>query len=228
MMDTEQEILEESSPVSLPEEEVGEEDDILEHVHSHAREQRRVATRPFLDHLKDAVRVLDDGAVTFTQKNGMQVIIERCASCLSNKPWLDTRVYIVKAVDYESGALRLWDDELKQHASSNFKTGLKLGYRFKVPELGKKNALPVRNKAAPKVAAEAKPTKTEDTGDKLRRIYATKGVIHTRIKGIAYVPQGQTKAEDSMRLVVTAVGTSIKVKHPDLGWEETWAPTKDV
>ncbi len=204
------------------------EDDIREYVHSHAREQRRVATRPFLDHLADATVMKPDGAIGFTPKNGMQVIIERVASCLTNKPWLDTKVFIVKDVDYASGALRLWDDELKQHASSNFKTGLKLGYRFKVPELGRKNALPVRNKAAPKEAVADKPKVTEASGDKLRRIYATHGVVHTRIKGIAYVPNGVTKAEDSMRLLVTAVGTSIKVKHPDLGWEETWAPSKDL
>jgi hypothetical protein len=184
-------------------------------------------TSPYLDHLEDAVTI-KDGVPHFIPIRGQKVIIERFASVLTTRPWLDTRTYTVIAVDEANGNLKLLDD-VGQQCSSNYKSGIEYGYRFKLPEGSA--PLPRKNKAAPKVSAaeKAKVKAEKASGDKLRRVYTSKNVIHTRIKGVAYVPpQGTTQAQDGMRLETKVVGTNLKVKHPELGWEETWTINKDM
>lgn len=188
------------------------------------RESKRLASRPDIDHLDDAI-AFNGQSPMFLQQPGNRVIIERFSSCLSGSPWLDTRSYIVVRVNQTSGDLKLLDEEMRHHASSNFIEGTKLGYRFKIPGRGIK-ALPRKSTVEKQKIEKAEPKekKTTADGEKERRVYSTKGVIHTRIKGLAYVPQGETKATDGMRLLMSSVGKNLRVKNVEQNWEETWFP----
>ena len=96
-------------------------------------EATKVASKPLIDHLADAVGADELGNLVFLGKTGDKVIIERIATVLSHRPWLDTRTYIVESVDGVTGDMRLFDPEMCQEAMSNFITGTKRGYRFKLP-----------------------------------------------------------------------------------------------
>lgn len=209
------------------EQEDGQEVVLRDVLNSRERESRRLANKPYIDHLDNAIEI-QNGKPVFLQGREMRVIIERVASCLVGSPWLDTRSYIVKDINTETGDLRLLDEELMHMACSNFITGPALGYRFKIP--AKKGAvLPRRNKTDVKPRVEetkAKPV--AEASGKERRIYSTKGILHTRIKGLAYVPQGESKAADGMRLMTVTVGTNLKVSNTELGWEEVWTPNKEI
>lgn len=98
-----------------------------------AKEQARVASKPVIDHLPDAVGTDELGNTVFLGKTGDKVIIERVATVLNHKPWLDTKTYIVTSVDPASGELRLMDTDFHRDAISNFITGIQRGYRFKLP-----------------------------------------------------------------------------------------------
>lgn len=212
-----------------------EDDNIQDHVNVRAREAKRLSSRPSIDHLLDAV-VERDGKLHFLPEKGTRVIIERLATVLSHKPWLDTKSYIVESVDQETGDIRLQDEEMHHASHSNFKTALELGYRLKLPG-AKDNGSYVPRKAPPIVLEDeptsekpksSKPKSSSDVKETERRIYATRGVIHTRIKGLAYVPSGTTQASDGMRLVTIVEGTNIKVFGPDKAWEEVWTPNAEL
>ena len=98
-----------------------------------AKEAARLANKPILDHLEDAVEFDEDGRPTFTIAPGDKVIIERFATILRGSPWLDTKVYTVETIDGVTGVLKLWDDDGRCFAMTNYIEGLKHGYRFKVP-----------------------------------------------------------------------------------------------
>jgi hypothetical protein len=98
-----------------------------------AKEKARLAQKPIIDLLEDAIELDEDGVPVFTIPPGERVIIERVASVLPGKQWLDTKVYTVETIDGVTGNLMLWDDAGKCHAMSNYLTAPKVGYRFKVP-----------------------------------------------------------------------------------------------
>lgn len=87
-------------------------------------------SKPDISHLAEAVEVDDDGNVTFLPKEGGKVVIERC---VESGVWLDTNLYTVKAIDTETGALRLIRDEFGHQAMSNYIEGTLRGYIFKLP-----------------------------------------------------------------------------------------------
>ena len=96
---------------------------------SRSREEQR----PDISELPDAVVVINDELV-FLPLPGERVLIERClVGLLSGAPWLDTKIYIVKAVDEVTGDVALWDPEAQHSAVTNFITGLSKGQTFKVP-----------------------------------------------------------------------------------------------
>jgi len=98
-----------------------------------AKEKARLAQKPILDALEDAIELDEDGTPVFTIPPGERVIIERVASILPGSPWLDTKSYTVETIDGVTGNLILWDDAGKCHAMSNYLTAPKKGYKFKVP-----------------------------------------------------------------------------------------------
>lgn len=215
-----------AEPVEVTEnEEVETDATVLRNVlHRQERETKRLANKPYIDHLEDAIIDID-GVPSFMVATHKKVIIERYASVLASRPWLDTRSYIIVAINQVTGDLKLLDD-MGQQCSSNYITGPTYGYRFKIPE-GEK-PLPRRNKAAPKVSQAEKAKVKAEKPEPLRRIYVSKNIIHTRIKGQAYVPSSATQAKDGDRLTTKLVKDKLQVKHPEAGWEETWIPTKDL
>ena len=116
-----------------PQAEVQEYESISSILASEAKERARLASKPVLDHLEDAVEVDDLGIPTFTVAPGDKVVVERYATILRGSPWLDTKVYTVESIDGVTGTLRLWDDDDKCHAMTNYITGLAAGFKFKVP-----------------------------------------------------------------------------------------------
>lgn len=191
-------------------------------MHRDAREAERLLKKPCIDHLPDAVV-----AGAFTVPVGGKLVIERVASILPNQPWLDTRCYRVKSVDPEVGTLALLDDETGACAMSNFIAGQKFGYVFKAaPSKGSWDTLP-REKAVT-LPKTKKLSRTETKGTKaasgeVRRVYQTKGITHTRIGGVAYIPKGETRAKNGDRLMfsLTKGGSKCEVLFKD-GSREMW------
>lgn len=122
--------------------------------------RKKAASRPMIDHLPDAVTKDEHGLPLLLAKPGEKIIVERYATVLQGKPWLDTKTYVIESIDVVSGRLALWDDDLQRSAGTNFIEGLKVGYRFKLPthknmQIGKrKRGRPKKNPTeAPTAAA---------------------------------------------------------------------------
>jgi len=95
--------------------------------------KKAAASKPMIDHLPDAISKDEMGFPTLLAGPGERIIIERVASILHGRPWLDTKTYTIESIDTASGRLTLWDDDLQRYAGTNFIEGLKFGYRFKLP-----------------------------------------------------------------------------------------------
>lgn len=108
-------------------------DEVDEITRAERLERSKAAAKPPIDHLEDAVGTDQFGNPILLAKVGDRIIIERVASVLSHKPWLDTKTYVITNVDGFTGDLVLMDTDLHQQAGSNYITGLKHGYRFKLP-----------------------------------------------------------------------------------------------
>lgn len=116
---------------------VDEAQQINEALTSEKREARRLESRPSIDHLVDAVVRSNDGKLTFVPIVGQKVVVERVSTVTKNRPWLDTRVWVVNRVNAETGRVDLWCEDLNQNGVCNFITGTNVGYRFKlVPAKG--------------------------------------------------------------------------------------------
>lgn len=119
--------------------------------------RRESVKKPNIDRLVDAVVHLEDGTPVFVPDIGEKVIIERHSNILPGWGWLDTRVYIVRFIDHDTGHLRLWDPEAQHFALSNFIEGPKRGYRFKLPPVNGRLESPGkrrRRRSAAEKAAE--------------------------------------------------------------------------
>lgn len=133
-----------------------------------AKEKARNAAKPVIDHLPDAVGTDELGNPTFLAGAGDRVIIERVATVLNNKPWLDTKTYVVNSVDCATGELRLWDTDAARDTVSNYIDGISRGYRFKLPtrrdmEIGKrKRGRPKKNPTG--IPEQAKPVELDAEG----------------------------------------------------------------
>lgn len=92
----------------------------------------KASNKPLIDHLPDAIERDEMGFLSLLVGPGEKLIIERVASILTLKPWLDTKTYTIKSVDLASGYVMLWDDDLHRDASTNYIEGLQAGYRFKL------------------------------------------------------------------------------------------------
>jgi len=86
----------------------------------------KAVNKPDISRLPDAVV---GGRPLFT--TGDKIVIERYATVLTGAPYLDTRTYKVIGVNEANGAVRLFDEELNQFASTNYVEGMRHGYVFK-------------------------------------------------------------------------------------------------
>lgn len=103
-----------------------------------AKEAQRLATRPNIDDFADAVVRDELGRHVLLVRPGEKLIVERFATILPGRPWLDTKTYTVQSVDEATGRVHLWDDELQRVALTDYIGGTKAGYRFKLPIKGRK------------------------------------------------------------------------------------------
>lgn len=108
-----------------------------------AHEKARLANRPMIDHLPDAVEKDELGRLVLSAKPGEKLIVERWATLLKGRPWLDTKTYTIISIDEASGKVQLWDDDLQRNAFTNYITGTTAGFRFKLQtrkgmQIGKK------------------------------------------------------------------------------------------
>jgi len=88
----------------------------------------RERAKPDISRLPDAIS--SDGVPLF--RPGEKIIIERRATVLEGNPYLDTRTYMVMGINTENGNLNLFDESLCQSAMSNWKSGLRHGFVFKL------------------------------------------------------------------------------------------------
>jgi hypothetical protein len=63
---------------------------------------------------------------------GDKIVIERYSAFLKGRPYLDTKTYTVEDVDAFTGKIKLYDDQLQQHAIDNWKTGTVYGNVYKL------------------------------------------------------------------------------------------------
>lgn len=86
--------------------------------------------KPDLSRLPDAVV---DGALRLAV--GDRIVIERRASFLPGRPYLDTKTYRIKRIDV-NGDMSLWDESLNQWAMDNWVTGPAKGNVYKMATAG--------------------------------------------------------------------------------------------
>lgn len=101
-----------------------------------AKERARLASRPNLDALPDAVVKDDMGRMILLTRPGERLIVERFATVLPGRPWLDTKAYTVTSIDEVSGVVHLWDDSLQRQAMTNYIDAIRHGYRLKLTARG--------------------------------------------------------------------------------------------
>jgi hypothetical protein len=83
--------------------------------------------KPDISRLPDA---LERGKPVF--KAGDKIVIERYATVLTDRPYLDTRTYRVLELDEASGAMKLYDESLCQFARDNYRYGSAHGFVYKL------------------------------------------------------------------------------------------------
>lgn len=124
---------------------------------------RHLAKKPDISHLEDGTIEIPEGILPLFSI-GEKIVIERYCSILVGKPWLDTKTYIVKDIDDESGYLKLWDPEFEQQAVSNFKVDKSIAV-IKLPP--KKGTIGAKKRGRPKSTVE-KPVKEINDGKSRR------------------------------------------------------------
>ena len=149
-------------------------------------EAAKATNKPMIDHLPDAVEKDEFGMLTLLARPGEKIIIERVASVLLNKPWLDTKTYVVNTIDAASGDVNLWDDDLKRFAQTNYIKGLQVGYRFKLVthkgmQIGKKK----RGRPKKNPIMEPKPVELDINGQQVKKKRGRPPGIKNKSKDIA-------------------------------------------
>lgn len=141
---------------------------------------------PRIDHLEDAVKLDGEGRPYMDLMPGQRVVIERHVAMFPGSPWLDTKVYYINDVDQSTGAMKLFYEELHQHARDNFLEGLRGGSRYKkLPAIGRWDA-PPRERRQPVAAPPPAPTGPVTPGEKRGR---------GRPKGVKNRPKEVIEAE---------------------------------
>jgi hypothetical protein len=153
-----------------------------------AKQRAKEASKPLIDHLPDAVVKDEMGLLALSAGPGDKLIIERYATVLSHRPWLDTKTYTITNVNLATGIVGLWDDDLHRSASTNFIEGVKCGYRFKLTtrkgmQIGKrKRGRPRKNPTdAPELA---KPVELGPDGQPIKKRRGRPAGVKNRPKNV--------------------------------------------
>lgn len=109
------------------------------------REAARLAERPNIEYLQIATGSDESGNIVPLFSVGARIVVERLNPFAAGNPWLDTRCYIVKKIDLETGILRCTDELASCAAFVSFKHPLQTvrlapakGDPFETPEWFKK------------------------------------------------------------------------------------------
>ena len=149
-------------------------------------EAAKAANKPMIDHLPDAVEKDENGILTLLAGPGEKLIVERFATVLSHKPWLDTKTYTIQSVDVGSGFVSLWDDDLHRDATTNYIEGLKAGYRFKlVTKKGMQIGAKKRGRPKKNPTVEAKPVELDANGQPIKKKRGRPPGVKNKSKEIA-------------------------------------------
>lgn len=123
-----------------------------------AREAARLASRPNIDHLPDAIAKDEMGVWQLLARPGEKVIIERFSSILHGSPWMDTKTFVVDSIDGATGNIYLHDIELCRQSMTNIPLALKYGHRFKLPTARMSDLTSKRKRGRPRKVVVAAPT----------------------------------------------------------------------
>jgi hypothetical protein len=115
-----------------------------------AQEAHRLASRPNIDHLPDAVIKDDMGQFILLAKPGEKVIIERFYINLNGTPWRDTKTFEVDHIDGATGKVTLHDPELLRQVMYNVGEAIGYGFRFKLPTARMPNLTGKRKRGRPR------------------------------------------------------------------------------
>jgi hypothetical protein len=110
------------------------------------REERRLARKPPIDHLPEAVHVTDDYQLIPLFDVGDRIVAERYLGEDTDSGWFDTRILKVLSIEDETGVVKCWDEEWKQFAVTGFKHPniiLKLAPAYGNPFAAPKKKAPV-------------------------------------------------------------------------------------
>jgi hypothetical protein len=130
----------------------------------------QTVNKPAIDHLPDAVVRDSMGLYVLLAKPGEKIVIERYATVLTHRPWLDTKTYVVVSADAGSGVLQLWDEDLHRYSGTNYISAIKSGYRIKLAtkassDIGKKK----RGRPRKNPPVEAKPVEMGPDGKPVKK-----------------------------------------------------------
>ena len=172
------------------------------------KEAARLATRPHIDDLVDAVVRDHLDRLVLLARPGEKLIVERFATILPGSPWLDTKTYTVQSVDEATGRVHLWDDELQRTALTDYIGGLKAGYRFKLPAKGRPVVASKRKrgrprKAAPTPTAAQPPVPSADAQPSEKR-------GRGRPKGVKNRPKAEIAAEKKAKATAKAAKKAVR------------------
>lgn len=120
-----------------------------------AQEAHRLASRPNIDHLPDAVIKDDMGQFILLAKPGEKIIIERFYVNLAGNPWRDTKTFEVDYIDGATGRVTLHDPELLRQVMYNVGEAIGYGFRFKLPTARMPNLTGKRKRGRPRKNALA-------------------------------------------------------------------------
>lgn len=90
----------------------------------------RAAQKPNVDYLDDAVVELEGHGTVFLPQVGDGLIIQY------PQDWRDTTYFTIREINYETGAVWLWNPQRKQWASTNFLDAKRYGLVLKTPPEG--------------------------------------------------------------------------------------------
>lgn len=115
-----------------------------------AREQARLASRPNIDHLPDAIARDEGGNWVLLAKPGEKIIIEKFYTYLEGRPWRETKTYEVEHIDGATGQITLHDPEFLRMEITNIVQALAAGQRFKLPAAKMSNLTLKRKRGRPR------------------------------------------------------------------------------
>lgn len=154
--------------------------------------------KPDISHLEDAVVFDESGRPHLDVQVGDRIVIERYSGVLQDRPWLDTKPYYVNGVDQETGVLKLYFEELHQHARDNFIANLEIGNVYKkMPADGRWDS-PPKVRYVPKAPVQVQLT---EYGEPIKKGRGRPKGVKNRPKDVI---EAEKKANAEMRMAKRA------------------------